>query len=300
MSSHSKGVFMALSGAVLWGIMGIFVRSLNAFGFTSIDIAFFRCLLSGVAFMIFNAVTNPKALKVDFKGLIICALYGIISYSVGFVSYGISIERIPVAVATVLMFMSPVWIALLSRVVFKEKLSAKNGISIVVCIIGAVLVSNVIGVGNVKLDVLGIICGLLNGFGVALQVCIPRYFSDKYSKDTMLVYGFLAAGIVFAFFTDFGVVKAAVTGSKGTRAIFDIIFISLVCTMVANVSMVKSTSYISATVSGILSAIEVVVGALIGLLLYKESMSALQAIGAVIVVLGSLAPNVIHFEKKKE
>ena len=70
--------------------------------------------------------------------------------------------------------------------------------------------------------------------------------------------------------------------------------------MVANVSMVKSTSYISATVSGILSAIEVVVGALIGLLLYKESMSALQAIGAVIVVLGSLAPNIIHFEKKKE
>ena len=64
--------------------------------------------------------------------------------------------------------------------------------------------------------------------------------------------------------------------------------------------MVKSTSYISATVSGILSAIEVVVGALIGLLLYKESMSALQAIGAVIVVLGSLAPNIIHFEKKKE
>ena len=32
---------------------------------------------------------------------------------------------------------------------------------------------------------------IFNGMGAALQIVVPRYFSKQYSKDTMLVYGFL-------------------------------------------------------------------------------------------------------------
>jgi len=293
MNNHAKGTVMALTGACLWGIMGIFVRELNKFGLNGMDIAFFRCLLSGIAYMIFNAITNPSVLRVNFKGLITCFMYGIVCYNVGFVSYGFAVERISVAVATVLMFLAPVWVALIGRIVFKEHLSLKNGLSIGVCLIGAILVSNVLAIGSVKLDLIGIICALLNGFGVALQVMIPRYFNGKYSKDTMLVYGFFGAAIVMSLFTNFTAVGQAIASPQKMSFVFNVLMISLLCTTVANVSMVKSTTYLNTTVSSILSAVEVVVGALVGILLYKESMSLLQSIGAVIVVLGALAPNII-------
>ncbi|MBR5468544.1 MAG: EamA family transporter [Firmicutes bacterium] len=299
MNNQFKGTLMALTGASLWGILGIFIRNLNAFGLNGMDIAFFRCLLSGIGFMLFNAVTNPDVLKVKFKGLLICFMYGIISYNVGFVSYGFAVERIPVSVATVLMFLCPVWTALLGRIFFKEKLGIKNGTSIIVCLIGAIMVSNVLSVGKVKLDLIGIICALLNGFGVSLQVMIPRFFSKTLKKDTMLVYGFFGAAFVMALFTNFDAVSAGWSSPDRMSFIMNIVFVSWLCTTFANVSMVKSTNYLNTTVSSILSAIEVVVGALVGLLLYKESMSLVQSLGAVIVVLGAIGPNIIPRKSQK-
>ena len=70
MNSQLKGTILALTGASLWGILGIFIRNLNAFGLNGMDIAFFRCLLSGIGFMLFNAVTNPEVLKVNFKSIV--------------------------------------------------------------------------------------------------------------------------------------------------------------------------------------------------------------------------------------
>ena len=125
MSKRSKGIILAVITAVMWGIMGIFVRDLSAYKFSNIDISFFRCILAGGAYFIFLLITKPRALKIDVKGLLICLVYGAVAYSISFVSYSVSVSRIPVGVATVLMFMSPVWVAVLGRFMFKEKLTKK-------------------------------------------------------------------------------------------------------------------------------------------------------------------------------
>ena len=56
---------------------------------------------------------------------------------------------------------------------------------------------------------------------------------------------------------------------------------------------VIASSYISSTLVSILSALEVVVGSIVGLLIYNETMSMTQAIGAVIIVAGALLPNIL-------
>ena len=147
-----KGMMLVILGASLWGVMGIFVRELSASGYSSYDIAFLRCLLAGIGFFLFKAVTQPKVLKINVKGLIICFLYGILAYAMGFVCYGIAVERIPVAVATVLMFMSPVWVAILGVLVFKEKLSKQTVLVILVCILGAAMVADVFGSAGGSMD----------------------------------------------------------------------------------------------------------------------------------------------------
>ena len=119
MDNRIKGIIMATSGPCLWGIMGIFIRNLGEIGFSSYEITFLRCLLAGLSYFIFKLITEPAVLKINIKDLIICVIYGVVSYSVSFISYTVSIERIPVSVATVLMFMSPVWVTLLGLIVFK-------------------------------------------------------------------------------------------------------------------------------------------------------------------------------------
>ncbi len=309
MDNRVKGIIMATSGPCLWGIMGIFIRNLGEIGFSSYEITFLRCLLAGMSYFIFKLITEPSVLKINIKDLIICVIYGVVSYSVSFISYTVSIERIPVSVATVLMFMSPVWVTLLGLIVFKEKMlglivfkekiKTKNALSILGCIIGACLVSNIISLdtGGQPMDLIGILAGILNGFGVALQIMIPRYFSKRLNKDTMLVYGFLGAAAILLFTTDF---KASTFAVNTGNVIFNIFMTCVICTMVANVSFVKSTQYIGTTTSSILSALEVVVGAVAGFLILNENLSILQIIGAVIVVCCALGPNIIPQKTKTE
>ena len=72
--------------------------------------------------------------------------------------------------------------------------------------------------------------------------------------------------------------------------------VSALCTMVANVAFTKSAEYIDGTESSILSALEVVVGSLAGYLVYHEHLTALQILGMVLVVAGSLGTQ-IHWGK---
>lgn len=288
MNQRKKGILLAIITAVMWGIMGIFVRDLSGFQFSNIEISFFRCALAGAAYFIFLLATKPKALKIDLKGLIICIVYGAVAYSISFVSYSVAVSRIPVGVATVLMFMSPIWVAILGVVMFREKLEKRKILTIAVCFFGAVLVANLIGAGDIQLDGIGILAGIVNGIGVALQILLPKFFAKDYDRDTLLVYGFLGAAFVLAFGMDFTAVSSHIAATPTFNLIWDLFGIGILCTMVANVACVKSTQYVEATTTSILSALEVVVGTIVGFLVFHEHLTALQLLGAVIIVVGAI------------
>lgn len=300
MNKRSKGIALAVITAVMWGIMGIFVRDLSKYQFSNIEISFFRCALAGAAYFVFLLITKPVALKINLKGIIICIVYGAVAYSISFVSYSVAVSRIPVGVATVLMFMSPIWVAILGRFMFGEKLEKSKIITIFVCLIGAILVANLIGGGNIKLDAIGILAGVVNGIGVALQILLPKFFAKDYDRDTLLVYGFLGAAVVLLFGMDFGAVAGHFAAAPVTNLLWDLFGIGILCTMVANVACVKSTQYVEATTTSILSALEVVVGTLVGFLVFHEHLTILQMIGAVIIVAGAIGSELVQGKKKTE
>lgn len=292
MSNRQKGVFLAVLCPFLWGLMGIFIREITSTGIGVVDVSFFRCAASGLLFLLFLGITNPGALKTTWKGRLICACYGMVSYSLSFVAYSISVSRIPVAVATILMFLCPVWVTLFSIFLFHDKPDKQKILAILVCLCGAVLSADLLSVGDVRLDVIGMLMGIFNGMGAALQIVVPRYFSKQYSKDTMLVYGFLGAALLLLFFVDFPGIGTAFQNFGGFRLYGSIFTVSVICTMVANVAFVKSTEYIEGTESSILSALEVVVGSLAGFLVYHEQLKPLQLVGMVLVIAGSLSTQV--------
>ena len=217
MNNRTKGIALAVITAVMWGIMGIFVRDLSQYQFTSLEISFFRCALAGAAYFLFLLFTNPGVLKIDLKGIVICLVYGAVAYSISFVSYSVAVSRIPVGVATVLMFMSPIWVAVLGRFLFREKLQKSKVVTIFICLAGAVLVADLIGSGDMKLDGIGILAGIINGVGVALQILLPKYFAKDYERDTLLVYGFLGAALILMAGMDFHAVSAHMGRSEERR-----------------------------------------------------------------------------------
>ena len=183
------------------------------------------------------------------------------------------------------MFMSPIWVAILGRFMFREKLKKSKLVTIFICLIGAVLVADFVGSGEVRLNGIGILAGIINGVGVALQILLPKYFAKDYERDTLLVYGFLGAALVLLFGIDF---------TPLIPLIWNLFGIGILCTMVANVACVKSTQYVEATTTSILSALEVVVGTLVGFVVFHEHLTWLQMLGAVIIVIGAIGSEIYH------
>ncbi len=143
-----------------------------------------------------------------------------------------------------------------------------------------------------KLDGIGILAGVVNGIGVALQILLPKFFAKDYDRDTLLVYGFLGAALVLLFGIDIGSVSAHISSTPIGSLLWNLFGIGILCTMVANVSCVKSTQYVEATTTSILSALEVVVGTLVGLFVFHEHMTMLQVLGAVIIVVGAIGSEI--------
>ena len=300
MTKHTKGVSLAVTTAVMWGIMGIFVRNLSTIGLSNIEISFFRCFIAGVSFFLFLFIANRSILKINLKGLIICLFYGITAYGISFVSYTVSVSRIPVSIATVLMFMSPIWVAILSKFLLKEDLTKQKVLSIGICIIGAVLVTNLIGSGTTKLDIIGVLAGIINGIGVALQIILPHFLSKDYEKDTILVYGFIGATAGLAIFISPKALFSVLSVAPKSNLLINLFGIGILCTMVANVACVTSTKYIEATTTSIISALEVVVGTIVGIVLYNEKITLLQLLGAVIIVVGAILSEIKMKHKLRE
>lgn len=286
MNIRKKGRLLAITAAVLWGVMGIPIRTLTAHGLSAIDISTLRCGVTGIVYFFYLQKTAPETLRVDSKGMLISVLYGVTAYSLGFISYSIAVSRIPVSVATTLMFLCPVWVTLGSWIVFREKPTLRKMLSILICITGAMLVSGPSQAQQVRLNPVGLAMGVLNGIGAALQILVPRYYAKLYSRDTLLVYGFLGAAVPLALFSHFERICGAITGG-GILVLAAIASVSLLCTMVANIAFVKSAACIPATETSILSSLEIVVGSLAGVCLYHERISSLQTAGIAAVLLGS-------------
>ena len=288
MNHRMKGILMAAGGAALWGLMSIFSRALNAADYTSLEIAYIRCLVAGIGLALIHWKKDPAILKVSGKGILTSLMFGAVTYTIGFLSYAYSVERIPAAMTAVLSFTSPIWTCLIGVLVFRERVRGKKIVAILCCLFGAALITNLIGAQDLRFDLLGMGAAVLNGVGIAFQVCVPRYFEKRYRKDTMLTYGFLGAAAFMALFVDHGKILSSFTGPGGMKVLLSALALSVFCTLVANTIFVKSASYVEPATTTILSALEIVVGAVVGLLLFGEILSPVQIVGAVIIVVASL------------
>ena len=76
-------------------------------------------------------------------------------------------------------------------------------------------------------------------------------------------------------------------------------FLAGICTLLANLLFVKAGSYIDSTLVSILAALEVVVGSLVGFLVYKEELTLVQSVGCIVIVIGVLLPNLTVLFKRR-
>ena len=113
-------VLIILAGC-FWGSMGIFVRRLNAFGFSSIQIVSIRVTLAAAVFCLLLFIKDRSGFKISLKDLPLFLGLGFGSILFFTVCYFSAIAIMPLSTAAILLYTSPIWIMLMSALFFREK-----------------------------------------------------------------------------------------------------------------------------------------------------------------------------------
>ena len=280
---------LILIAGVLWGSMGLFVRTQNAQGLASMEIVDLRASVTAAALFVYLLVFDRKLLKIRWKDMWCFLGTGICSIVFFNYCYFKAITLTSLSVAAILLYTAPAIVMVLSYFLFGEKLTKRKLLSLVMTFAGCVLVTGILTEkGSVTAG--GILVGLGAGLGYALYSIFSRYALAKgYASLTITFYTFLIAAIGSCFLADMGKVAQVATGSSGS--FFFCLAFGVLCTVVPYLTYTMGLQYVENGKASIIASIEPVTATLLGAALFHEKLTVSGVIGVVLVLVALVLCN---------
>ena len=193
-----------LAGA-MWGSAGVFVRKLYAFGMDSYTILASKMCVGAVILFLILLCWKPKLLRVRWQDLWIFLGSGILGMLGLNYCYNEAIRTVSMSLAAVLLGLSPVFVMLLSAVLFRERITARKLGCMALALVGCLLVSGVLEGSGLQWSWGGIGMGVLSAFFYALYAIFSKTASNRgYDTFTIIFYSILAISLVLLPLTDWG------------------------------------------------------------------------------------------------
>lgn len=276
-------VLILLAGC-LWGTMGLFVRHLNDMGLHAMEIVELRSILAAVILFPLTYVRNKELLKVRAKHLwpLVCAgLFSIVFFNYCYFS---TISVMNLSMAAILLYTAPIFVMMLSLVIFHEPISLRKVLALVMAFVGCCLVCGIL-TSSVSITLSGLLLGLGSGIGYALYSIFSRFsLNHGLNSITITDYTFLFAAIGGAFLTDFSAIVSAVLQYGIPFILFAIVY-TVVTTVLPYLFYTTGLQYVENGTASVIASIEPVVATVLGFLVFSETPTLSTVLGIVLVLL---------------
>jgi drug/metabolite transporter (DMT)-like permease len=290
--SLSRGIgFTALGFAVLlFSINGTVSKWVLTHGFDAARLAEVRVTAAFGILLVFALFIARSDLKLKRREILPMLAYGIIGIGMTQYLYFVGISRLPIGVALVIEFTSPVMVALYARFVQHHEIRPIVWVALALVMVGLVLVTQ--AWDGFSLDLIG----TLAAFGAALALCVyfigGEYYVAKRQPIATATLSMGAASIMWAIvlpwftfpFEDFS--KTSSAGSHELPLWVAVIWIVVLGTAVPFMLEFTALRRVSARQAAIIGTLEPVVAALIAFLVLGEVLTWAQGLGGLIVLGG--------------
>ncbi len=271
------GYLYLFLAASLWGLLGPVSRLAFGEGLTPLAVAFFR---AGLAWLFFAAhALALRQVRVAPRDLPVLLLFGLVGVSLFYGAYQLSVGFGGAALASVLLYTAPAWVALLSHLVLREPLDALGLLSVALTLLGVALMG--LGGGS-EVRALGpaLFFGLLSGFTYALYYIFGKLYLPRYATPTLFLYALPVGALGLLPFVEFAPLSA--------KALYALVFLGAFSTYGAYLAYYAGLRRLPATRASVLATLEPVVANLFAFLFFREVLSPLGYLGAGLVLLAVL------------
>ncbi|MBR2426698.1 MAG: EamA family transporter [Lentisphaeria bacterium] len=275
-TSH-KGVFFAVLGAVTYGMNPLFSLPMYSQGVFPESVLFYRylfatILLAGWLFYFKIPFRVPREnLIPTLLGGPLCGISSLALY--------MSYMRMDAGLASTLLFVCPVMIALIMFFGFKEKLTRQTIIGIAGAFCGVGILSRTSD--GVMLDLLGFLLVMLSALSYAIYMVMVKTTGLNRMNPFQLVFYVMAGGIpVFLFY---GVLNGCIQWLPDFSLWSCAFALGLIPSVVSFVSSTYGVQYIGPTKTAILSALEPLTAVVFGVLIFGEVLTIRLCIGFLVI-----------------
>ncbi len=271
-----RGYLLIAAAALLWGNIGPFSRLAFSQGVTPMEVAFWRAALAWILFGAHAALRREVRIqRRDIGNLVIFAFMGV---AVFYGSYQVAVNRGGAALAAVLLYTGPAWVAVLARLVFKEAMTPVKLLALGLTLAGVVGVSagssdQVLQTG---LDLVALGAGLLSGFCYSLYYIYGKHFSGRYSSPNLFLYMLPIGALSLYPLVDFV--------PKTPTAWIALAALAFFCTYGAYYCYYLGLKYLEASRAAITATLEPVVAAVVAYVWWGECFTALGYAGSLLIL----------------
>ncbi len=292
MSDLVKGYAAAIASAVCYGMNPLGALSLYKLGFNADSALFYRFALASVMLGVVMLVQRD-AFRLSRKELIYLSSLGGL-FAISSLTYYDSFHHIDAGIASTLLFVYPIMVAVIMSVCFREKLSRPMLVSIVVALVGVGVLYN--GT-TARLSMLGIALVMISSLTYALYLVVVNRANLKCSAFKLTFYSSLFCSLVI-FCHSLTSSETHLLLPDSLPAVGYIFILALFPGLLSLLLMAVAVRCIGSTKTAIFGALEPVTAVFIGVCVFGEVLTHRIILG-ILLILAAVTVIVVSSKKPR-
>ena len=283
MKTYIHYLYVILAAAC-WGVIGLFNRILGELGvgvLQRVTVRNFGALLVLTAVF---AIVRRDVFRVKLRHLPLFLGSGIISVLGLSIVYFQCQMECSLAVAGILLYLAPSFVVPMGAALWKAPITRRKVAALVLALVGCGLVSGIVG-GEVTASPRGLLLGIASGFCYATYTVFSHYALRHYDSLTMTYWTFVFAGLGSLAFWDTAAITAALSDGRG---IVGALGLAVIATALPYLLYTRGLEGVESGKASIIANVEPVVGALVGVFVFGETLNLWVILGIICVLSGVL------------
>jgi len=274
--------FLIIGAAILWASAGTTSKYLFNAGMSPYTLAQFRVSFSSLIIFGYLLAFSRDILRIRVRDLPYLVVLGALGMGGVQVTYLYAISKIKVAMAILLQYLAPFFVATYSWLFLRESMDRWKVLSILLAFMGCVLVVEAYRVSFLTLNIEGVIAGLLSAGFFSFYSLLGERAMGRYSPWTTLFYALVFSAVLFNIAMP---IRHIIAWKAELRWCLSVVYIIVCGTVLPFGLYYMGVEHLRSTRASIVATLEPISAGFLSFIFLGETLTPWQIFGGLLVII---------------